>query len=142
MPIAIRIATMPNAVSTSRNVMPRWLPIRCFNLPPMSTAYASNLAPSWLPRLYGIRSPALRFASQNREALCRDGELHPHQSAPPCDRRINREARTVFLRDLADDRQSQPASGPPGAGPSIEALAHARALSFRNARTVVLDFEI
>src|SRR5258708_26509275 len=52
----------------------------------------------------------------------------------------NGNRRAMSRGDLAHDGEAQAAAGAGGAGNAIEALEHALALGFGNARTVVLDF--
>src|ERR1700674_2789389 len=69
-------------------------------------------------------------------------ELDPRARAAAARTRPEREPRTMQRRDVADDRESEPGSGPGPAGDPMEPLHDARPFLRRDAGPVVLDLEV
>src|SRR3984957_8652647 len=69
-------------------------------------------------------------------------EAHVHARAAPERAMADAEARAMHPRNLIDDRKPQATAYARGSGATVKALPHARSLALRNARTIILDFQI
>src|ERR1019366_10786099 len=72
----------------------------------------------------------------------RSHKAHPHACAPSVGAAADAECRAVHTRNLIDDGQSEAAADPRGARQPVETLAYPPSLGFRDARAIILHFEV